>query len=48
LGLGFRTGICCTAIEHSDLTDVRSWLQISPKEPLSCPIHGRSPPGDSK
>ena len=22
--------------------------QISPKEPLSCPIHGRSPPGDSK
>jgi hypothetical protein len=30
------------------LTDVRSWLQISTKEPLSCPIHGRSPPGDSK
>jgi hypothetical protein len=48
LGLGFRTGICCTAIEHIDLTDVRSWLQISTKEQLSCPIHGRSPPGDSK
>ena len=47
-GLGFKTGICCTAIEHIDLTDVRSWLQISTKEPLSCPIHGRSPPGDSK
>jgi len=48
LGFGFKTGICCTAIEHIDLTDVRSWLQISTKEPLSCPIHGRSPPGDSK
>ncbi len=47
-GLGFRTGICCTAIEHMDSTDVRSWRQISTKEPLSCPIHGRSPPGDSK
>jgi hypothetical protein len=47
-GLGFATGICCTAIEHIDLTDVRIWLQISTKEPLSCPIHGRSPPGDSK
>ena len=47
-GLGFRTGICCTPIEHIDLTDVRSWLQISTKEQLSCPIHGRSPPGDSK
>jgi len=48
LGFGFKTGICCTAIEHIDLTDVRSWLQISTKEQLSCPIHGRSPPGDSK
>jgi hypothetical protein len=47
-GLGFRTGICCTAIEHIDSTDVRSWPKISTKEPLSCPIHGRSPPGDSK
>ncbi|MGB3399206.1 MAG: hypothetical protein WBA34_03420, partial [Candidatus Deferrimicrobiaceae bacterium] len=47
-GLGFRTGICCTAIEHMVLTDVRSWRQISTKELLSCPIHGRSPPGDSK
>jgi hypothetical protein len=27
---------------------VRKWRQILPKEPLSCPIHGRSPPGDSK
>jgi len=47
-GLGFRTGICCTPIEHIDSTDVRSWPQISTKEPLSCPIHGRLPPGDSK
>ena len=47
-GLGFRTGICCTAIEHIDSTDMRLWRQILPKEPLSCPIHGRSPPGDSK
>ncbi|MBW2154805.1 MAG: hypothetical protein JRH18_24480 [Deltaproteobacteria bacterium] len=47
-GLGFRTGICCTAIEHIDSTDVRSWLQIPTKEQLSCPIRGRSPPGDSK
>jgi hypothetical protein len=30
------------------LTDMRSWRQISTKEPLSCPIHGRSPPGGSK
>jgi hypothetical protein len=48
LGLGFKTGICCTAIEHIESTDVRKWRQIFPKEPLSCPIHGRSPPGDSK
>jgi hypothetical protein len=47
-GLGFATGICCTPIEHIDSTDMRSWLQISTKEQLSCPIHGRSPPGDSK
>jgi len=47
-GLGFRTGICCTPIEHIDSTDMRSWLQISTKETLPCPIHGRSPPGDSK
>ena len=47
-GLGFKTGICCTGIEHVESTDVRKWRQILPKEPLSCPIHGRSPPGDSK
>jgi hypothetical protein len=47
-GLGFRTGICCTPIEHTDSTDMRAWLKITTKEPLSCPIHGRSPPGDSK
>ena len=47
-GLGFKTGICCTAIDHIESTDVRIWRQIFPKEPLSCPIHGRSPPGDSK
>jgi hypothetical protein len=47
-GVGFRTGICCTAIEHRDSTNVQSWRQNSTKEPLSCPIHGRSPPGDSK
>jgi hypothetical protein len=27
---------------------MRLWLKISTKEQLSCPIHGRSPPGDSK
>jgi hypothetical protein len=27
---------------------MRLWLKITKKEPLSCPIHGRSPPGDSK
>jgi len=48
LGLGFKTAIRCTPIEHPDLTDMRLWLKISKKEPLSCPIHGRSPPGDSK
>lgn len=47
-GLGFRTGICCTPIEHIDSTNVRPWLQLSTKESLSCQIHGRSPPGDSK
>jgi hypothetical protein len=47
-GLGFKTGICCTPIEHTDSMDMRAWLKITTKEPLSCPIHGRSPPGDSK
>ena len=47
-GLGFKTGICCTPIEHTDSKDMRLWLKIAKKEPLSCPIHGRSPPGDSK
>lgn len=47
-GLGFKTGICCTAIEHIYFRNVRAWGQILPKEPLSCPIHGRSPPFDSK
>jgi len=47
-GLGFKTAICCTPIEHTDSTDMRAWLKITKKEPLSCPIHGRSPPGDSK
>jgi hypothetical protein len=46
-GLGFRTGICCTAIEHVDSAGVLPWPQNS-KEVLSCPIHGRSPPGDSR
>jgi hypothetical protein len=47
-GLGFRTGIYHTPIEHIESTDMRPWRQNSIKEPLSCPIHGRSPPGDSK
>jgi hypothetical protein len=47
-GLGFATAIGCTPIEHLDSTDMRLWLKIPKKEPLSCPIHGRSPPGDSK
>jgi hypothetical protein len=46
-GFGFRTGIYCTAPEHLPLADVGQWLQNS-KEPLPCPIHGRSPPGDSR
>ena len=47
-GIGFKTGICCTAFEHIDSGNVRAWGQIFPKEPLSCPIAGRSPPFDSK
>ena len=47
-GLGFKTGICCTPIEHIDSKDMPLWLKFSTKEQLSCPIHGRSPPGDSK
>jgi hypothetical protein len=47
-GLGFATAICCTPIEHPDSRDMQLWLKIAKKEPLSCPIHGRSPPGDSK
>jgi len=47
-GLGFKTGICCTAFEHIDSRNVRKWGQIFPKEPLSCPIPGRSPPFASK
>jgi hypothetical protein len=47
-GFGFRTGICCTAIEHVDRADVAPWLQNSTKEQLPCPIRGRSPPGDSR
>jgi len=46
-GFGFRSGIYCTAIEHLDSADVASSLQ-NPKEALSCPIRGRSPPGDSR
>jgi hypothetical protein len=47
-GLGFKTGICCTASEHIDSINVLAWGQIVPKEALSCPIHGRSPPFGSK
>jgi hypothetical protein len=47
-GLGFKTGICCTASEHIDPRNMLAWGQIFPKEPLPCPIHGRSPPFDSK
>jgi hypothetical protein len=47
-GLGFKTAIGCTPIEHPVFTDMRLWLKIANKEPLSCPTHGRSPPGDSK
>jgi hypothetical protein len=48
LGLGFKTGIRCTAAEHIDFKNMLAWGQILPEEPLSCPIHGRSPPGGSK
>jgi hypothetical protein len=47
-GLGFKTAICCTAFEHIDSANVRAWGSIFPKEPLRCPIPGRSPPFDSK
>jgi hypothetical protein len=47
-GLGFKTGIGCTAAEHIGSKNVPAWGQIPPKEPLSCPIHGRSPPSGSK
>jgi len=47
-GLGFKTGINCTAAEHIDPRNVLAWGQILPKEPLLCPIHGRSPPSGSK
>jgi hypothetical protein len=47
-GLGFKTAICCTPVEQVNSTDMRLWLKIANKEPLSCPTHGRSPPGDSK
>jgi hypothetical protein len=47
-GLGFKTGIFCTAFEHIDSKNVRAWGKIFPKEALSCPIPGRSPPLDSK
>jgi hypothetical protein len=47
-GLGFRTGISSTAIEHINSKDVPTWLQTVPKEPLPCPIHGRSPPFDTR
>jgi hypothetical protein len=47
-GLGFKTGIGCTASEHINPGNVLAWGQIFPKEPLLCPIHGRSPPSGSK
>ena len=47
-GFGFRTGICCTPVEHIHSADMLPWRQTSKKEQFSCPIHGRSPPGDTK
>jgi hypothetical protein len=47
-GFGFKTGICCTAIEHTEPENMLGSEHISPKEPLLCPIHGKSPPSDSK
>jgi len=47
-GLGFRTGIDCTAIELVDSALVASWPQTLRKRRVPCPIHGRSPPGDTK
>jgi len=46
--LGFTTGIYSTAIEHRHWANVQSWRQNAKKEQLSCPIPGRSPPGDLK
>lgn len=47
-GLGFRTGMLSTVIEHIDSTDVPTWPPTVPKEPLPCPIRGRSPPFDTR
>jgi len=47
-GLGFKTVIGCTASEHIAHRNMLAWGQIFPKEPQSCPIHGRSPPFGSK
>jgi len=46
--LGFKTGIYSTAIEHRHWKNVQLWGQNAKKEQLSCPIRGRSPPGDLK
>jgi hypothetical protein len=47
-GFGFRSGICCTAVEHPSCSVVAKLPLNSKKEVLPCPIHGRSPTGDSR
>ncbi len=47
-GFGFRTGILSTLFEHIDFTDMLQCAKRSEKESMTCPIPGRSPPGDLK
>jgi hypothetical protein len=47
-GILFKTGILCTAIAQANSKDVVRRSENPRKEALLCPIHGRSPPGDSR
>jgi len=47
-GFGFRTGILSTPFEHIDCPDMITCAKPMRKEAETCPIRGRSPPGDLK
>lgn len=47
-GFCFRSAIRNTGFEHMNSKDVIPLAQTSGKERMTCPIRGRSPPGDSK